>query len=195
MNEQYQPKHNRSQESDSRSQEVFREHQERIKDNHEKAAAQAEHAEQNKPSVEQLKEQVEQHAKSKHDHIKTQKQAESTDSEIPVYTNATLRNHASNRIKKQIQRQLPIHDRTLSKVIHQPVIEAVSNAAEGTVARPSGLLFGGLLSLISSSIVLYICRHYGYEYNSLIGIASFAGGFIAGIILEMGYKLISIRRS
>ncbi|HYF97062.1 MAG TPA: hypothetical protein VD947_03420, partial [Patescibacteria group bacterium] len=53
-----------------------------------------------------------------------------------------------------------------------------------TIARPSGLLIGGLSAFVISLVVLAFCRYYGYEYNYLIGILSFPVGFFMGILGE-----------
>jgi hypothetical protein len=189
MNEKFTPRANHGHEAPKPNKEAIQLQHERVRQAHEKAAREAEHAERQKPSVEALQKKAEINAKSKHDHL-VKTQSEKTNSDIPVYSNSSLRKHASKRMQKQIQRQLKTPDRMFSKVIHQPAVEAVSNATEGTIGRPSGLLMGGLFSLIASSTVLYICRHYGYEYNFLIGSASFIGGFALGILLEGFHWLV-----
>lgn len=163
---------------------------EKLREAREQAAAQAE---QSKPSVEKIRDHVERNAQSK-DKIAAAQTSERTTNELPLYSGASLRKQAAKRMQTRVQKQLSKPDRAFSKVIHQPAVEAISNAAEGTVARPSGLLFGGLFSAVSSLTVLYICRHYGYEYNFAIGLAFFVGGFFAGLIIEMLYKIIFFKK-
>jgi hypothetical protein len=155
---------------------------------HERNAAEAERKHQEN-SIEKIQERIEQSARDKED-IKINQQ-ESDDSKAHVPMGKQLRDHASNLSLIKTRKKLSKPDRAFSKVIHQPIVDAVSNAAEGTVARPSGLLVGGLFSLISSLIVLYVCRHYGYEYNFLIGMAAFVGGFCMGLLLEGSRKLVT----
>ncbi|HEX7632800.1 MAG TPA: hypothetical protein VF401_00575 [Candidatus Saccharimonadales bacterium] len=102
----------------------------------------------------------------------------------PHIIDKNLRKISYNRTKKNIQRQLPVQERLLSKVIHQPVVRVVSETAGKTVSRPSGLLGGGLVALIGTSGYLYLAKHLGFRYNYLVFLVLFASGFILGLILE-----------
>ena len=94
------------------------------------------------------------------------------------------------RTLQSVQRGLSTPEKTLSKVIHNPAVDAVSSAAEKTIARPSGLLAGSIFAFIGSSVYLYISKHYGYEYNFLLFALLFFGGFGLGLLIELVYKLI-----
>ena len=93
------------------------------------------------------------------------------------------------RTLQSVRKDLSAPDRVLSSLIHNPVVDALSAAAEKTVARPSGLLAGSLTAFVGSSIFLYIAKHYGYEYNFLLMTLLFIGGFFAGLIIELGLRL------
>ena len=145
-----------------------------------------EHAKQD--SIEAIQARIERSAMSSRETMEhTNLETEAHESELRASTQ--LKGYALSQTIKRVQKQLPPSERVLSKVIHQPAVNAVSTAAESTVARPSGLMVGGLFSVISSFVVLYICRHYGYEYNFAIGLISFGGGFIIGLLLEGILKL------
>jgi hypothetical protein len=109
--------------------------------------------------------------------------------DTPIGIGKELRTNSRNQTLRRVQKQLPASERTFSRVIHQPAVETLSDVVGGSLARPSGLLFAGLCSIISSLIILYICRHYGYEYNFLIGLVFMAGGFVLGLLLEAVYKI------
>jgi hypothetical protein len=96
---------------------------------------------------------------------------------------------------KRVQKQLPPTQRTLSKIIHNPAVDAVSTVAGETVARPSGLLSGALFSIIANLLIIGICRYYGYEYNYLIGLLGFVGGFVVGLFVELVYRATTKNRS
>ena len=165
---------------------------EKLRDkNYERLREAAEQAEAQKENLEKIRESIEQAAESKKDHEKkAQKQAEKRPEDAaPIGIGKQLRKNAYKQKLREVQRRESKSDRTLSKVIHQPVVEALSSAGEGTIARPSGLLFGGVFSVISSLVILYICRHYGYEYNFLVGMVCFIGGFFLGLILEGVYRI------
>lgn len=156
-------------------------------DNYERMREAAEKAEATKDSTEAIRERIEKTARSKEDIQSSNSETAASESPLPV--GSQLKGNAFKQRMREVQRKETPAQRTFSKFIHQPVVESVSNVAEGTVARPSGLLFGGLLSVISSIAVLYICRHYGYEYNFLIGMLFFVGGFVLGILIEGIYRL------
>jgi hypothetical protein len=103
----------------------------------------------------------------------------------PLHINRELRNITLNRELTAIRRRLSAPQRTLSKVIHQPVISAVSEPLGKTVSRPSGLLGGGLAAFTGTSAYLYVTRHNGGNYSYFVFLGLFAGGFALGLILEL----------
>lgn len=92
---------------------------------------------------------------------------------------------AYKKTLRHVQRELPKRERAFSKVIHQPVIEKVSEVGGKTIARPSGILAGGICALIGSSVVLYMAKHYGFRYNFFLFILLMVVGFGIGLILEL----------
>lgn len=103
----------------------------------------------------------------------------------PMQINRELRGITLKRELNNIQRKLPAPARALSKVIHQPAVRAVSEAAGKTVSRPSGLLGGGLVAFLGTSGYLYLAKHMGFEYSPFVFVALFAGGFIIGLMIEL----------
>jgi hypothetical protein len=91
----------------------------------------------------------------------------------------------ARRELQMIRRHLSAPQRTLSKVIHQPVVSAISEGAGKTVSRPSGLLGGGLVALIGTSGYLYLAHHIGFRYNAFVFLLLFAAGFCFGLLLEL----------
>jgi hypothetical protein len=83
-----------------------------------------------------------------------------------------------------IQKDMNPAERTFSKVIHNPVIEATSEVAGNTVARPAALLAGSLTALIMVSIVYVIAKHYGYALSGFEWIATFLLGWAVGLIID-----------
>lgn len=101
------------------------------------------------------------------------------------YVNRELKDMAFKRSLSTARRHMNAPSRTMSKIIHQPVVEKVSDAASVTVARPSGILGGGAFALIGSIILLWTTKHYGYKYNYLVFFMLFICGFIIGMITEL----------
>ncbi|HVW22958.1 MAG TPA: hypothetical protein VHB51_00515 [Candidatus Saccharimonadales bacterium] len=96
-----------------------------------------------------------------------------------------LKTIAARRELQRIQHKLPAVSRTFSRVIHQPLIRAVSQVADQTVSRPSGLLGGGVVAFLGTTVYLYLAKHIGFNYNYLVFLALFIGGFIVGLALEL----------
>jgi hypothetical protein len=109
---------------------------------------------------------------------------------LPVPINKSLKDQARKQSLQKVRRKLPTAERQFSKFIHNSVVEPISEVTAETVARPSGMLVGGLFSFVASVGVLVICRYYGYEYNFLIGLLAFVGGFICGILIELVFRSI-----
>lgn len=95
-----------------------------------------------------------------------------------------LRQVSLQRELTDIRRQLSAPQRALSRLIHQPSVKVVSDAAGRTVSRPSGLLGGGLVAFIGSTGYLWLAHHTGFRYNYLVWLALLAGGFAVGVALE-----------
>lgn len=155
--------------------------------NYERLKDDAEKAKSSQESIKEIQEKIERAALSK-DEIKAETE-EIKASESNLRASTQLKGLAFKQRMREVQRKETPSQRTFSKFIHNPAVESVSNAAEGTVARPSGLLFGGLFSAIAGLGVLYICNHYGYEYNFTFGLASFVGGFFLGLLIEGLWRL------
>lgn len=103
--------------------------------------------------------------------------------------NSDLKDLKYERTLKSVQKELPAAERAFSKLIHNSAVDAISNGAEKTVARPSGLLAGSIFAFVGSSAFLWICRHYGYEYNFLLFALFFLGGFGLGLLIELLWRL------
>jgi hypothetical protein len=90
-----------------------------------------------------------------------------------------------NQMFRSIRRHESRPERTLSRFIHQPVIRVASEITGQTISRPSGLLGGGLVALLGTTVYLLVARHMGFRYNYLVFLVLFAGGFAVGIVLEL----------
>lgn len=91
---------------------------------------------------------------------------------------------------KQVQAQLSPASRTFSKVIHNKVVEKVSDTAEKTVMRPSALIGGAVLGLVLGLIVYLIARANNYIMGNLEILVLFAVGALVGVVVEMGVKRV-----
>lgn len=161
-------------------------HQKNLEKHLEKEAHKAKH--EHKDSIDKILNTIEKEAKSsetihKH-HLDGHKHTSG-----PVGFGAELRKRSVDDNLKKIQRELPRPQKTFSKFVHKPVINAISEVSGKTIARPSGLLFAGLLSVVTSFGLLIACRYYGYRYNFLIGLVALGVGFGLGLVLELIFSL------
>lgn len=172
-----------SPEQHSHSPEHHKPHQEAHKAHHETAH----HHQEN---IEHIRAQAAQEAH--HAHEITLEEASHKPKEH--FVNAELKDLAYERSMNRVRRQLSPLSKTFSKVVHQPVVEAVSEGVAKTVGRPSGFLGGGLLALAGTTAYYYIAKHYGYEYNFGVFLVLLAAGFIAGWLAEAIWRVLSPKR-
>ncbi len=92
------------------------------------------------------------------------------------------------------RRHLSAPDRVVSKLIHNPVVDQLSEVGSKTVARPIGLLSGGFCALLATSFLVYYTKHNGIPYNFGAFIAFFVGGYVVGIVLELLWKTMHGRK-
>jgi hypothetical protein len=85
-----------------------------------------------------------------------------------VAVNKDLKELAYSRILTRTRKNLPLADRWLSKLTHQPVVDKISTMGEKTIARPAGVLSGSVVAFIGSSILLYSSKHYGFRFPLII---------------------------
>lgn len=111
----------------------------------------------------------------------------------PMGVHRKLKNDAYKQTMKRVQSRLHGPKKLMSRAIHQPVIEKISNVGAQTVARPSGILGGGFLALIGSTLLLFMAKRYGFPYNRSVFFLLFLGGFVIGLILEGLLKVLRKR--
>lgn len=90
---------------------------------------------------------------------------------------------------KNIRRDLGTTDRIISKIIHSPVLDKISEKSSSSIARPSGILGGSILAFLGSLSYLIFVKYVGITYNYLFFFGFFFLGFIVGIIIEFIIRL------
>ena len=91
---------------------------------------------------------------------------------------------------KSVQRQETKSERALSKVIHQPAVQATSEVAAKTISRPSGILGGGVVAFLGGSVYLYLAYHIGFVYQPTVFLVLSLVGFVVGLVLELLIRLV-----
>ena len=177
--------------------EAIRDASDKLKSIHEKELTKAEKSHGEKAQVEKLTASAEKltasaekHAAHKHEaavHV----EREQPKSHHPVYVNKHLKDTAYTRALTRAQKRLSTPGRVFSKVVHNDVVDRASEVVGNTVARPSGMLGGALFAFIGTSALLWVTRHFGYDYNYLAVILLFVFGMATGLLLE---SLLSVYR-
>lgn len=139
--------------------------------------------------IEHAKSKVETQAISGKEYTVGEKESTSHSS-THSYNQKELKAESFNKTINHVRKKLPKSSRYFSKVIHNKKIESVSEVGAKTVARPSGILGGGIASFIGSALILYLAKHYGFEYNFFSFILLFIIGFFIGSSVEILYKSI-----
>lgn len=141
-------------------------------------------------AISHIREKVSQEALGAHQ-LRLEQAEDNSHKPSQAFVNKELKEMAYQRILIRARKKLNAPQRLFSSVIHQPLVDRASEAAAKTVARPSGFLSAGLLSLLGTSAYYYMAKHYGYNYNHFVFIGLLLGGLVLGLVLEM---LISLLR-
>ena len=91
---------------------------------------------------------------------------------------------------RRVEGKLPGDQRQFSKVINNDKVDKVSNIASKTVARPSGLLGGGVVAFLALLIVTFYASRYGWEVSGSEFVIFVLVGWAVGLVVEALYKVV-----
>lgn len=169
-------------------------------EHHEKAKQTAEagkHAKHEaKDQIENIRSSIEKEAIKSADKKREQAEdAEQGKTHGHAIVDKNLKKKAYQKELHRIQTHLPKRQRAFSKVIHNKTVEAVSEVSGKTVARPSGLLGGGIVAFIGTLGLVIISRYLGFSYNFFVFLALLVGGFFLGLLIELVVRGVMKARS
>jgi len=110
---------------------------------------------------------------------------ESSDGDQQQYIDRALKRISLKNELRSIRQKLPLDQKILSKTIHQPVISKTSDLTSKTIARPIGLLVGGIFAFIGSLVYFFFDKYIGIEYNYLVFILLFVLGYVIASLFEL----------
>jgi len=110
---------------------------------------------------------------------------ESSDGNQQQYINRALKAISLKNELESIRQKLPFGQKILSKTIHQPVIRKASDMTSRTIARPIGLLVGGIFAFVGSLVYFFFDKYIGIDYNYLVFILLFVLGYIIASLIEL----------
>lgn len=88
------------------------------------------------------------------------------------------------RTMASIREEMTPASRVLSKVIHNPTVDKISNVVGSTVARPNLILAGALGTLVICTVIYMVAKFYGYRLSGSEAIVTFILGWMVGAIVE-----------
>lgn len=137
-------------------------------------------------AAEQARQKIKQEAKPAKETTLDDNDQPSPSSFVP-----TDRSTSFKQTMTDVRAKLSKTEQRYSKVIHQPVIEKLSDAASKSIGR-SSLLLGGFMATFIGSMVIYTnARTNGYGISNLTFlVVLFVIGAIIGLILEIVYRTI-----
>lgn len=141
--------------------------------------------------VAEIKKQVEAHAISGKEFAPSETDT-TPKQEFAAYSG--LKQQSYKQTLTRIRQRLNGPEKAFSKFSHNKTVDRVSEGLAKTAARPSGILGGGIAALVGSTVVLYMAKKYGFEYNFSLFFLLLAGGFIVGILIELLAKLVAKAR-
>lgn len=144
--------------------------------------------------IEQIRLSIEQEAKSSEEAINDHNPKQEKKSISEPFIRREALDMAFQRILTRTRKQLPVYERVMSRIIHQPAVDAASEAVGRTVARPSGILGGGTIAFLGTLTYYFIARHYGYSYNFFVYLALVVVGFGLGWAIELAWKLLRLSK-
>jgi hypothetical protein len=106
----------------------------------------------------------------------------------PQFKTKELKLDAYRKTIRQVQTSLNPIPRAFSKIAHQPAIEKISDISAQTIARPWGVLIGGVVALLGSFFVIVVSRKIGFEYNYSVILILYIAGYSAGSVYELARK-------
>lgn len=99
--------------------------------------------------------------------------------------NKKILNENYIRAINQIQTSLKPKDRLFSKIIHNKVIEIISNFMTNTIARPNLILFASITAFVLSLSFYIIAKTIGYKLSGSEPIVGFLLGWSIGLIYDL----------
>jgi len=137
--------------------------------------------------VQRLQKHVEAQAASKNEQAHIEKEH---NAQHPVLIRKDIKEIQFNRAMTRVRKKLSVPSRAFSRIVHVSAIDKSSEFIGKTVARPSGMLAGSLVAFIGTSILLWVTKYNGYEYNYLVVVILFVGGLIIGAAGEGLWRLL-----
>lgn len=111
---------------------------------------------------------------------------------VPQLVDKTAKTLRMRQNLRLIQSKLKPAEKRFSGVVHQPLLQLISEPVAKTIARPAGLLGGSLVAFLGSIAYEWLTRRYTLTYNYTFFLLFFIVGFALGLIGE--YVVVLARK-
>ena len=158
---------------------------ERMAKNMESKAKSAERKHSPEKEASEARKSIEKHAKAKHEHEDSERQKRREKSSEAV-------EHVNRGYKatmRRVEAGLPGYQRRFSKIVHNPIVDQVSQVAGRTVARPSAITGAGASASLGMIVLLFFAAQNGFELNPTLFLLMLATGWGAGLVFEGVWRL------
>ncbi len=103
--------------------------------------------------------------------------------------------HGFRTIMTHVYRDVSTFDHVMSRIVHHPVVEKVSDLIGATVARPSGLIGAALTGSVGLLLIYLTAKNIGYSLSGFEMPLLLVIGFIFGLFVEWCTKSLILLRS
>lgn len=104
------------------------------------------------------------------------------------------RNTSFDTTMREVRSQMSGPSRAFSKIIHNKAVDAISEAAGNTVARPNAILSGAVFAFVLTLAVYLVAKNFGYPLSGFETIGAFALGWIIGLVYDFLKVMITGRK-
>ncbi len=126
---------------------------------------------------------------------KNKKTKKTTSSNRRGNINKKQRDDSYKKTITRVQNELPASNRLFSKIIHNQVVENISDFIAATIARPNALLSGSVVAFFLTLLTYTVSKTIGYKLSGYETITAFIIGWIIGIVYDYLKVLITGKKS
>ncbi len=132
----------------------------------------------------ETREALEHTAQAEKESRRIERAAERSPAERRGPASAREREKAFDTTMLEVRSQMSGPSRAFSSFIHSPIIDKASDFIGGTIARPNAIASGSLFAFLFTLVIYLVARFYGYPLSGTETIASFAVGWVIGILYD-----------
>lgn len=111
------------------------------------------------------------------------KDSSDTDQDVGWWS-TELRDMKFSQLLVSVQKRLNPFEKKLSKFMHHDSIDTISEINNKIFTRSTGILVGGGVALIATTISYLLAKHIGGEFNPSIVLLAYIGGYVLGTLFE-----------